>query len=159
MAPLAPAIFLNPKKRARILWGVAVFTTVFFLPAGVLTLHAAQPKKRFFVRVLVSQERTYLMVSSKKGAVLRFLPSGQTTAKPIILNQARLVGTPNGFRLGRQERACQAISIEPLQDRDLYLDDTRFRGFVTVRKQKNGLMYAVNRLDIESYLYGVLHHE
>jgi stage II sporulation protein D len=49
--------------------------------------------------------------------------------------------------------------VEPNQDRDLYLDDRRFRGIVTVYKQPNGLMYAVNRLDIEGYLYGVLHHE
>ena len=134
-----------------------IFALFLVLPSA----HAAEeaPKNIFPVRVLVAEERTFMNLSSKNGCSLRLLPSGQWVKTNVRLEEARLVPTLKGFRLGKEEWACRGLEILPMQDRDLYLDDTRFRGTLSIWKAKNKLMYAINRLDMESYLYGVLHHE
>ncbi len=115
--------------------------------------------KPFFVRVLVSENRTFIQLTVKKKYLIRLLPSAKIVRVGDQLTGERLSPTANGFRLGREEWVASGITIEPGEDRDLYLEDTRFRGNLTIFKQPNGLLYAVNRLDIEDYLYGVLHHE
>ena len=127
---------------------VAFFlVAVLFAPQGAFA--AAPAAKPFFVRVLVAEERTYLDITAKDGAAFRLLPSGRIFQPKIKLQPARLVPTPNGFRLGNEELFCQAVIVEPARERELFLGESRFRGTVTIRKAKNGLMFAVNRLDIE----------
>lgn len=122
-------------------------------PAG------ASSNKIFPIRVLVAEQRTYLNITLKGDYVIRLLPSLQIAKKGKSLPETRLVPTPGGFRLGKEEWLCQGLLLEPIKERDMYLDDTRFRGTIAIRKEKNGLMVAINKLDIEKYLYGVLHHE
>ena len=145
--------FLNPAKLSKLLLGGLAVLLVMQSPAW------AAPKKSFPIRVLVAEDRTYLGITVKEDYAIRALPSMQLVKKGKLLPGVRLTPTPTGFRLGKQELVCQGLLIEPAKDRDLYLDDSRFRGTVSVGKSKNGLLFAINRLDIEKYLYGVLHHE
>ena len=120
---------------------------------------AASPKKPFPIRVLVAEERAYLEITVKEEYTIRSLPSMQAVKKGKLIPGLRLTATPTGFRLGKQEWVCQGLLIEPAKDRDLYLDDSRFRGTASIWKGKTGRLFAINKLDIEKYLYGVLHHE
>ena len=113
----------------------------------------------FYVRVLVAEERPSIHVTVKGKYVIRVLPSGKIAKNGKGLQAAPLTPTPRGLRLGTEEWTAEGLMIEPDSDRDLYLDHSRFRGNASVFKAKSGLLYAVNRLDIEKYLYGVLHHE
>jgi stage II sporulation protein D len=124
----------------------------FFLPR----LDAASDP--FYVRVLVAENRKELTVSVKGRYTIRVLPSRKVARQAQKMTSERLIATPRGFKLGAQEWAAEGLLIEPASDRDLYLGQTRFRGQISVFKAPGGL-YAVNRLDIERYLYGVLHHE
>ena len=144
-------IFLSPAKRVKLLAVGLAFLTACSAWAA--------PKKDFPVRILIAEDRTAIEITVKEEYTLRLLPSMQTAKKGKLLAGERLVATSSGFRLGGQEWACRGLLIEPARDRDLYLDDSRFRGSVSVWKGKNGLLYAINKLDIEKYLYGVLHHE
>ena len=145
--------FLSPAKLSKLL------ICVLALMAGMHTQAWASPKKNFPIRVLVAEERTYVDLTVKEDYTIRLLPSLQVAKKGRLLAGARLTATPTGFRLGKQEWTCRGILVEPAKDRDLYLDDSRFRGTLAIGKAKNGLMFAINKLDIEKYLYGVLHHE
>ena len=145
--------FLSPAKLSKLL------ICVLALMAGMHTQAWASPKKNFPIRVLVAEERTYVDLTVKEDYTIRLLPSLQVAKKGRLLAGARLTATPTGFRLGKQEWACRGILVEPAKDRDLYLDDSRFRGTLAIWKAKNGLLFAINKLDIEKYLYGVLHHE
>jgi stage II sporulation protein D len=129
------------------------------LSAGICAFATASWAKNFPVRVLVAESRTYLGVTVKGAYAIRLLPSMQLAKKGNALPGIRLEPTAKGFRLGKEEWVCRGILIEPAKDRDLYLEASRFRGIVSVWKAKNGLLFAVNALDIEKYLYGVLHHE
>ncbi len=122
-------------------------------------LSEAAPKSSI-IRALVAESRTYLRITIKGDYIVRAYPSGQVLLTGSKLNAVKLVPTAAGYRLGNfKEWPLQSIVIEPKADRDLYLDDSRFRGSVRIQKAKNGLIMAINRLDMEKYLYGVLHHE
>lgn len=121
-----------------------------FLPS----LHA-EPQ----VRVLVAEGQKMLKINIRGVYQIRILPSMQLAKKGKGLIDAWFVPTPNGIRVGREEWVCRGMRIEPLQDRDLVLGSSRFRGALTLLKDKSHLFYAVNSLGVESYLYGVLHHE
>ncbi len=145
------ATFLNPAPRVKRL---ALSLALLAVPA----LAWAVPARNAPIRVLVAEGRSSLKITVKEDFVIRVLPSMKIARKGKLLSGERLTATAAGMRLGSQEWACQGLLIEPAKDRDLYLDDSRFRGNVSVWK-KNGTLYAINKLDLEKYLYGVLHHE
>ena len=111
------------------------------------------------VRVLVAENKKTLHVTVQGAYQIRLLPSLQVVKMGEHLVSAVLIPVPNGVKLGLDTWVCQGIIIEPARDRDLYLDRSRFRGFVRILKDKNNFLYAINYVDLESYLYGVLHHE
>jgi len=112
------------------------------------------------VRVLVLENAKTIQVTVKGAYVVRSLPDLVVLKKGERLLNAPLVVTSRGIRLDKQEWLARGIRIEPANDRDLYLNKRRFRGVVDVlRNAKKGSLDAVNRLSVESYLYGVLHHE
>lgn len=113
----------------------------------------------FFVRVLVAENKPSLSITIKGKYTVRTLPSNKIAKIGKGLQGVSLTPTLRGLRLGTEEWAADGLLIEPASDRDLYLGQSRFRGNVSVFKTKTKTLYAVNRLDIEKYLYGVLHHE
>ena len=148
-----PLALLSRVKTLNILF----LGTIFFASQAVSA--AGLIKEPVFVRVLVAEDRTSMTLTASEGVVLRVLPSGRVVKPRVKIESTRLASTVDGFRFGNEAFVGQTLVIEPIRDRELFLDETRFRGNITLRKSKNGLMYAVNRLDIESYLYGVLPHE
>lgn len=123
---------------------------LFFLPVLY-----AQPQ----VRVLVLENQSMLKVNIRGEYQIRVLPTMQVAKKGKDLSNAWLVPTPAGIRIGKEEWACRGLRLEPLEDRDLVIGASSFRGVISILKDKNNLFYAVNSLSIENYLYGVLHHE
>lgn len=131
---------------------------IFLLFCALFLSSPAGGAAPFYVRVLVAENRKELAVTVKGRYTVRVLPSRKVARQGQKMTNEKLLATPRGFKLGSQEWAAEGLLIEPASDRDLYLDQSRFRGHVSVFKAPGGL-YAVNRLDIEGYLYGVLHNE
>ena len=134
------------------------FRTGTFLFLFSLIL-AAPLRAETQVRVLVIEGQKMLKVNVRGEYVIRVLPTMQIAKKGTGLKDAWFVPTAAGMRLGREEWACRGMSIEPAQDRDLVVGPSRFRGSISFLKDKSNLLYAVNSLGVEKYLYGVLHHE
>ncbi len=111
------------------------------------------------VRVLVSEKQNLVRLTVKGEYQIRILPSLELVKKGSKLTRTSLKATPLGVQLGAREFLGRGIRIEPKQDRDLTLDQIRFRGFIDVLKDPANSLYAINTLDIEKYLYGVLPHE
>ncbi len=111
------------------------------------------------IRVLIEEDQKLVRLEAGGPYRIELLPSLKTVQKGKKLPATPVSPTPQGIRLGTEEWAAQGIRIEPEEDRTLVLDQTRFRGSLQIMKDKNQSLYAVNRLDIESYLYGVLQHE
>jgi len=121
---------------------------------------AAAPKKTPIpqVRVMVEEKQKLMRLEIKGSYTVQVLPSLKLAKKGVGL-ALPVTRTDRGIKLGQDEWAAQGLRVEPAEDRDLMLDTTRFRGAMDIVKDSDGTLYAVNRIDVESYLYGVLHHE
>ncbi len=133
---------------------------LLFLALGLILIlctdaFAATPQ----VRVLIVQDQKEIKLTVKGQYVVRSLPALQVLKKGERMIQVPLVASTTGMRLGKDEWSVTGIRVEPQTDRDLFVNQSRFRGTVDVLKNGAGLLRAINRLDIEGYLYGVLHHE
>ena len=110
------------------------------------------------VRVLVTERRTGVILTVKGGWTLRTLPAGTLVARGKNLS-AKLAPAPGGFKFQDRVIAASSLMLQPDTERDLYLDKSRFRGHLRFYRDSGNLLFAVNHLDVEGYLYGVLHHE
>ena len=133
------------------------FSILFF--GALLFLSPTVFAQETIVRVLVAENQKMLKVNIRSDYEILALPSRQLVKKGKNLSEAWFVPTEKGFRLGREEWVCQGLLIQPLRDRDLVLGASVFRGNISFFKDQNKNIYAINTLDIEKYLYGVLHHE
>lgn len=135
-----------------------VFGAIILLP-GNAQADFLTGKPANEIRVLVAEGQKILKISSKGDYTIQALPARVTIAKGRDLDRVALTAVASGFRLGKEEWLCRGIRIIPKKDGDVYVNQAGFRGVVDIYQNADGLLYAVNRLDIEKYLYGVLHHE
>ncbi len=121
--------------------------------------------------------KNYLFLSIITASVLSLIPAralcSETIRVAIADNQRSIVLTsPSGFVVeGRasleRERTmtigASSIGPRPLRVRSvgafIRVNKKNFRGWVELRKKKNGLLLVVNELDIELYLLGVVASE
>ena len=111
------------------------------------------------VRVLVAENQRNFSVTVEGPYLIKSFPDGHVLTEGNSMNHRLLVPTLKGVQLEGEEWTARAVSIEVRNARGLFLNLPRFRGAVRILKDKNNLLYAVNQLNIEDYLYGVLHHE
>jgi len=69
-----------------------------------------------------------------------------------------LTVTDTGFRLGEAELKANVIEIESVGGARIYINDRIFRGEIRALKSGKGLV-AVNTVELEEYLYGVVRNE
>lgn len=128
---------------------------IVILFLGFSTSISADPQ----VRVLVLQNQKSFMLSVKGKYQVFALPSLKLLKTGQGLNATPVALTQNGLRLGREEWAVQGFRIEPAVNNDLVVNRSKFRGSVDFYRDKQGMFYGINRIGLEDYLYGVLHHE
>lgn len=112
------------------------------------------------VRVLITEDRwTALTVAVKGDYRILSLPEGKLLKQGAGLPKSQIQTAKTGIRFNKQVLAVKGLRIVPAKDGDLYVEGRRFRGSMDVLRAGNGGLYAINRLDLEGYLCGVLHHE
>ncbi|MBI4433073.1 MAG: SpoIID/LytB domain-containing protein [Candidatus Omnitrophica bacterium] len=119
----------------------------------------AAPAKSQEVRVLVAENQKSLTLTVKGRYQIKLLPSLLTAAAGQKLKTASVAATPAGIRIGGKELKTPGFRIEPAANNDLWMNQSRFRGSLDVRKNPDGTLRVINRVPLEEYLYGVLHHE
>lgn len=110
--------------------------------------------------MLIADAQRTARLTIKGGYTLKALPSLQPIKSGKALNGVTLEAVPGGIKIGAEVFAVRGFRAEPATPRDLYFNKSRFRGVIDVRLDaQTNTLFAVNTLDIEGYLYGVLHHE
>jgi stage II sporulation protein D len=122
----------------------------------ILTASYAQAAE---VRVLVAEKQPRLLVSVKNEYRISSLPALAIVKKGKGITNLAIQATPKGIKIGAEEFPVRGIRIESGDSRDLMLGQMRFRGVLDITKDAQGALAAVNRLDLEQYLYGVLPYE
>ncbi len=138
--------------------GVFAVLTFFLSTPAVLAAEGASSAPS--IRVLVAEKQKFIRVLVKGDYTVLALPSLQVLKKGSSLNLIVVPG-PKGIRAGGQDlpAAVTGLRIESAGERDLLVNKSRFRGRIDIRRDAAGTLYGINTLDIEGYLYGVLHHE
>lgn len=111
------------------------------------------------VRVLVAENQPSFTLSVRGRYTVRAWPSMQILSKGESLSGLRVAASGADLIVGKHKVNARGIVVEPERERDLYLNQGRFRGSLRVILVPNQGLSAINVLGMEGYLYGVLHHE
>ncbi len=110
------------------------------LLAACCSLWLHQSAASEIIRVAVSDDQPLITLKSVAGLIVDGRPAGKK--KSIASSQ---VGS----------RPVRAVSKSPF----IELNGKRYRGLIELRRRQNGLLLAVNELDVEEYLRGVVASE
>ncbi len=133
-----------------------VFLGVYFFEIEVVF---AADVAAHTVRVLIAENKKTLRVAAKGAYEIRSLPDGKLLANAKDLQTSVVEVSSGKIRIGKLMWNLKGIRIDPVTDRNLYVNQTRYRGSVDFYRSSGGGLDAINTLDLEGYLYGVLHHE
>ncbi|NQU95147.1 MAG: SpoIID/LytB domain-containing protein [Candidatus Omnitrophica bacterium] len=115
------------------------------------------------VRIRVAGDEEKIMLSVKGPYRIEAINKDLLLDEGKYLKTSYVIPTNSGlllgFRLGVQEFKIYGIRIIPEKDATIYLNRKPFRGIVDIIRTEKFKLLVVNHVDIEKYLYGVLHHE
>lgn len=73
--------------------------------------------------------------------------------------RAKILPTESGIKIGKQNFKVFGVRLQPQRSPAIYLNGRKFRGAVDIIRQSNKKLLAINHLDVEEYVCGVLYHE
>ncbi len=110
---------------------------------AVLGLSALPVSASENIRVVIADDQRVVSLASSSGLLIAGTPSGKGE-KLLRFTPASVSGKP--------------VRVRPA-DGFTRVNGKRYRGWVELRKKKNGLLLVVNDLDLEEYLRGVIASE
>ncbi|MDH7498862.1 MAG: SpoIID/LytB domain-containing protein [candidate division NC10 bacterium] len=113
------------------------------------------------VRVLIVESATHLTLSSPSSLKVFGCASSYAPRRYAPQQRIRISYDPGGLTIGGERVACyQALSIESEPSSPIQVDNRSYRGRVEIYREngKEGL-FAVNVLEMEEYLRGVIREE
>jgi stage II sporulation protein D len=139
----------------------AVFAGALGL-AGLVAFAASADKKHMppqMVRVAIVRDAREISLNVEGPYHFRDEGHGQVIAKGSRLPISRVRLLDKGIFIGMQVYPYQRIIIEPLRDASVVVNNRRFRGNVVLMRTSDNRLTAVNSINIEDYVRGVLYHE
>jgi stage II sporulation protein D len=121
-------------------------------------MSAAFPEAPVLVRVAVAKDVPSAKVFIAGSYKIINAITKETLSEGRYLRSCLLTATDTGFRLGEAGLNANALEIESVGGARIYINDRIFRGEIRVLKSNKGLV-AVNTVELEEYLYGVVRNE
>ncbi len=119
---------------------------------------ADQKKNNPVMRVLVLDNRNLISLAVKGSYKVYSLPSEKLLTGGYIL-RTKVKASAQGIMFGSRELKFSKIRITVPDNNLIYLDGRSFRGTVDIVKKDDMKLAAINRVNLEEYLYGVLYNE
>jgi len=114
------------------------------------------------VRVLVLETEDRIRIDIPAGQVAAKSADGQTIGRFEVSGTLALSKTKNGLRLKQRNRPVHEapiLEIRPTGDSGFTIEDTPYRGRLLLRRQGGKKIQAINVIEIDDYLKGVLPSE
>jgi stage II sporulation protein D len=111
------------------------------------------------VRVAVVSDAAKIKLNIRSSYRILALNTNQQLYKGRRLWQADIIPTESGIRIGKLDFKIYGIRIQPSKSPSIYLNGRKFRGAVDIVRQADKKLLAVNHLNVEEYIAGVLYHE
>jgi stage II sporulation protein D len=119
---------------------------------------AANTAEPVFVRVAVARDTPSVKVFIAGSYKIVNAITKKSLLEGGYLSGCSLTATDTGFMLGETAFGANAVEIESAGGARIYINDRIFRGEIRVFKTGKGLT-AVNTVELEEYLYGVVRNE
>lgn len=144
--------------KKNIILGVLVILalSVFVNKAAAMAKKPEGPKK--YIRVAILKGAPRINLHLRGDYVITTLHTHELLAEGEDL-EAEIYPTEGGLMVGSSEFKIFGIRIETSRDASIIIDKRKFRGVVDIIRDKDRTLLAVNHVDLEEYLCGVLYHE
>ncbi len=139
-----------------------VYSVALILIALTVCVVGAHSKGEFSdaprVRVAIAREAREITLAVEGEYDFRDL-QGKVISKGPRFPKTTIRLLDKGIAVGLNVYAIQSFLIEPLQDATILINNRRFRGNIRLIRTANNRLTAVNSIDLEDYIKGVLYHE
>ena len=131
------------------------------LLGGFAQARAADQSSEKYVRVAILNKAGELDFSIRGKYKIIDLASGAVLQEGRNLRESRISSHPDGITINDKKYPLRRIRLASSKDIALYLDDkvNRYRGALDIILKSNKKFLAVNTVEIEQYIRGVLYHE
>lgn len=127
----------------------AVLASLIYLPY-LYGMGSRPPRKPVPLRVLVIKSASEINLRIRGAYSIVDLDNEG------VLKQGRSL---RGFSVSAKDIDSKGIKVLPEKRARVYIGNRQFRGDIDIIKTGNARVQAVNHIDLEDYLYGVLYHE
>ena len=117
------------------------------------------PSSPYTVRVAIAQRQSRIEVSVHGDYRILDLRSHDVLQHGPSLARVAVSVAPAGIMLGDRLLPLNGLRVESLREIPVQVDDRQVRGAVDISRQSDGTLLVVNQLNLDAYLFGVLHHE
>lgn len=137
---------------------------IFLLSLGFIAINqtqvlAANPKASF-IRVLIIKDARSVTLAIKSPYKVVDLKTSRLLAEGHYLRNKKTLASETGLKIKKKDFInIQAFRVIPEKDGAIYINGRRFRGNISIIRNKNRTINIINVLPLEHYLYGVLYHE
>jgi stage II sporulation protein D len=135
-----------------------IIFVVILISAGLAHLSGADAASGNIVRVLIIDDKPSMQLLLKGRYAICEADSSRVLMEGAYLNTT-VSSAKTGIGIGNKETNVRAIKIKVMRDSNIYVDGRRFRGEMDIIRKDNQELMAINHIDLDDYLYGVLYHE
>lgn len=111
------------------------------------------------VRVAVVIDAEEIKLSIRSPYQILALNTNQELSKGRWLWHAKVIPTETGIKINELDFKIYGVRIQPSRSPTIYLNGRKFRGAIDIIRESNQKLLAINNVDVEEYIQGVLYHE
>ncbi len=109
-----------------------------------------------YVRVLIKEENPSIEIKAKKGVIVFDLATRKTLETQSEGSSLSIGSNSSGFLLEGRQVLAEALEVKALGDEVLEIDGSPYRGWIEIHRKGTGAVSAINVLDLENYLKGIM---
>jgi len=139
---------------------ISIITTIFlgtFVAIAAVPLKEKLPPK--MVRVAIVRDARELNLNIDGPYTFIDMDLGKVIGKGSKLLKAKIRLLDKGIFMGIDVYPCKRLIIKPTKDATVIINNHTFRGDILLMRTPNNRLTAINSVDIEDYIKGVLYHE
>jgi len=111
------------------------------------------------IRVVIANDVNELDLSLRGKYLITTIETGEQLKRGQTFFNIKIKPKAHGISFGKDYFKIHGIEIKPDREPSIYLGKRLYRGSLQIIRTEEGLLKAINIIDLEDYLKGVLYHE
>jgi len=140
-----------------------IILSLVFIMLGLIFIsgiNSSEADTRHIVRVAVITDQSLIKLTVRSPYQILSLHTNEVLYEGRKFWRAKkVVPGASGIKIGEDNFNIYGLRIQPSRSPAIYLNGRRFRGAVDIIRQSDNTLLAINHVDVEEYIQGVLYHE